>query len=273
LAGWQLARLVASVGAFRLLPRGAAPPYAVRAAVAPFVPRGGALSVGTSNHPERFVALVLTCDGECATVVKVALGREGREALAREAEALESLAASLPAPLHAPEVLGRDEGVLALQAVPWHPRRRPWILPEEVAAALGAFFSRGSSRGERGLGHGDVAPWNLLEGDGSWTLIDWEMAADDHLPFFDPFHYIVQSHALIRRPRVDALVAALAGRGALGAALQAYARAAGLSLADAPQWFLRYLDESAKALDARQAEGRAASRIRRDLATIVGGPG
>ncbi len=264
LLGWQIARLLASAGGFRLLPRGPAPPRAVRAAVAAFVPPGGAVAVAASNHPGRFLALVIARNGECRSVVKVAFDEEGKGALAREANALEVLAPRLPAPLRGPEMLAREDGVLALRAVPWRPRLRPWMLPERVAGALGTFFRQGAE-GVGGLGHGDFAPWNLLETDGSWTLVDWEMAAEDAPPFFDPFHYVMQSHALIGRPRADGVLRALEGKGALGAALQEYAGAAGLPFSEASSCFVRYLEESAKSLDLTRPDGRAGLRARRQL--------
>jgi hypothetical protein len=264
LLGWHTARLLATAGGFRLLPRHAAPPRAVRAAVAAFVPPGGAIAVAASNHPGRFLALVIAPGGECRTFVKVALDEEGRHALAREANALEVLAPRLPTPMFGPEVLGRDEGVLATRAAPWRPRVRPWILPVPVARALGSFFRSGSRSGG-GLGHGDFAPWNLLETDGSWTLVDWEMAGEDASPFVDPFHYVVQSHALIGRPRADDILRALEGGGALGAALREYAGAAGLPFGDASSGFARYLEESVGSLDLTRPDGRAGLRARQRL--------
>lgn len=265
LLGWQAARLLAAAGGFRLLPRGAAPPYAVRAAVAAFVPPGGVVAVAASNHPARFLALVIARDGECRAVVKVALDEVGKQALTREANALEVLAPRLPAPLFGPAVLGHEEGILALRSAPWRPRLRPWLLPVPVAEALGAFFRLGSQDGG-GLGHGDFAPWNLLERDGSWTLVDWEAAREGARPFVDPLHYIVQSHALIGRPRAEAVIGALDGRGPLGAALHAYAGAAGLPLSEASPAFVRYLEESAAGLDLTRPDGRAGWRARRRLA-------
>ena len=40
--------------------------------------------------------------------------------------------------------------------------------------------------------HGDFAPWNLREHDGTTTAFDWEYAEVDGLPLFDQTHYALQ---------------------------------------------------------------------------------
>ena len=59
--GWEGARLVAALGGFRLLPRGEAPPRAVRAALAPYLPPRATLAVARVIHQDRgrYVALVV----------------------------------------------------------------------------------------------------------------------------------------------------------------------------------------------------------------------
>jgi thiamine kinase-like enzyme len=43
-----------------------------------------------------------------------------------------------------------------------------------------------------GLGHKDFTPWNTLNDKGSLFVIDWEMAQDNVIPFYDIFHFYVQ---------------------------------------------------------------------------------
>ena len=64
--------------------------------------------------------------------------------------------------------------LLLLEAVEWSPRLRPWVLPSEVAFALGRAFAASADGGDRGMAHGDFAPWNLLRTSDGWVLVDWE---------------------------------------------------------------------------------------------------
>jgi thiamine kinase-like enzyme len=43
-----------------------------------------------------------------------------------------------------------------------------------------------------GLGHKDFTPWNTLNDKGNLFVIDWEMAQDNVIPFYDIFHFYVQ---------------------------------------------------------------------------------
>jgi thymidylate kinase len=244
--GWELARALSSLGAFRVLPRGATPPRAVRELVDPYVPAGGSLAVARTNHAGRFVALILGADGSPVAVAKIATDDEGRSALAREASNLEQLGGLLPRPLSAPRILGRAEGALVVEAVRWQARWRPWRMPEDVALALGAFFRKRSAAdadGTRsGLSHGDVAPWNLLKTSDRWVLVDWEDAGVSRPPFHDLMHFLAQSSTLLGSPSPRELVDGIArNRGWIGRAVAAYARGAQLSAADAWSYLLAYL--------------------------------
>jgi aminoglycoside phosphotransferase (APT) family kinase protein len=58
-----------------------------------------------------------------------------------------------------------------------------------------------------GVAHGDFAPWNLLEtASGCWGVIDWENCRQSADPYFDLFHYLVQSSSELRRPRKQAIL-------------------------------------------------------------------
>ena len=266
-AGWTLARGLARLGAVRLLPAGEEPPEAVTAALEPHVDAGATIAVARTNHPGRHVALVADASGDPRLAAKIATDEQGRAALAREAEAITDLGKLLSAPLSTPRVVHHGDGVLLLEAVRWRTRPRPWRLPEDVAYAIGLFFrarSRGdSSRG--GLAHGDFAPWNLLRTEGGWTVIDWEEARDGAPPFWDVFHYLVQGHALLRRPRQEALVAGFEGRGWVGAALQSYAEGAVVPARDAAMFFPAYLEDSRRMLNSAQRDGRAGLNARTAL--------
>lgn len=271
LAGWKAARCFAALGGFRLLPRASAPPKAVRQALAPFVPPDGTFAVARANHPGRYVAFVFAEKRGVGLVAKVATDEEDRRALAREANAIARLGSLLPPPVDAPRVVADGEGILVLEAVDWAPRLRPWRLPEEVARALGTFSRKG--RDAESLAHGDCAPWNLLQTEEGWTLVDWEHAYEDAPPFFDLFHYLVQAHALLGRPSREALLRGLRGHGWVGAALHAFSESAGLDPAGARNGLSMYLETTAANLDESNHDGRVGLQARRVLASYLGGGG
>jgi hypothetical protein len=267
--GWEAARTVSFLGGFRVMPRGGAPHQVIRGAADPYIPTGGALSVATTNHAGRSVALILAADGSPIAVAKIATSPEGRDALAREARNLERLGGLLCPPLSAPRILGQGEGVLVVEAVKWQARWRPWRMPDDVAFALGAFFRAGAGvvadRHRFGLSHGDVAPWNLLKTTDGWVLIDWEDAQERQTPFYDLIHFLVQSHAHLGRPPRSALLRGFLGKSWIGAAVAAYARGAQIPADEARPHLLTYLQESIERIDARAPDGRAGILARRRL--------
>lgn len=268
--GWEAARLLASLGAFRLFPRSQAPPEDLERIVGAHLPPESMLAVASSNLPGRYTALVLGRErGELRAVAKVATDEAGRRALEHEARALRSVAASLTRPLAAPQLLAQGEGFVLLDAVRWEPTARPWRLPEEVAGALGRFYRCGSPDGAVGLAHGDVAPWNLLRCGSGWVLVDWEEARSDAPPFFDLFHFLVMSHALLGRPSRAVLLHGLHGQGWVGRVIRSYAAGAGLPAADAHRSFVTFLEASGRTLDAATRDGRAELTARRALLTAM----
>lgn len=257
--GWRAARLAAAVGGFRLLPGRPAPEIA--SVIAPVLPPGTVTAVAASGRPDRANVLALDPTGRAIAVAKVARDEAGRRRLAHEAEAGERLRGALPAPLSGPALLHRGDGFLLFAAVDWVSRPRVWSLPDDVAWAMGRFHLAGRKAGSTaGFTHGDFAPWNLLRTADGWSLVDWADARDDGPAFYDPLHYLVQSHALLGRPSRKEILAGLRGEGAVGSMLRAYAQGAELDLADAPRRMHEYLDASERTLvpGADQARGRRA---------------
>jgi phosphotransferase family enzyme len=272
-AAWLAARAAARLGVFRFAPRGPAPPTALEELLAPHVPAGGAVAVMRSNHPDRYLALVLDPRHRPQRVAKLALSGAGERALAREAEAMDRYAGRLGAPLSAPRLLAAGPGLLVTAAVTWRLRRRPWYLAPEVAAAIGRFHLAGAGP-HGGLAHGDFAPWNLLhdrDGHGQ-VLVDWEEAGPAAPPYTDVFHFLVQSHVLLGRPAAGELLAGvLGGHGWVGAAVHAYRHGADLD-GDPAGGFERYLRASAAELDPGDGpQGAALVARRRLLARMRGG--
>jgi hypothetical protein len=233
----------------------------VRQAVAAHVPRRGSLAVAEGRHAGCYDVLILDRDGACRAVAKVVTGVEHEARLAREAAALESIARLLPPPLSAPRLLAHEPRTLVLEALPWTPRRRPWLLPEEVAFALGLFFRAGDDGEGSGAAHGNCTPWNLLQSPPVWALVDWEQASASGAPFQDLCHFVVQAHARLHRPSEQAVVDGFVRRtGAVGRAVAAYAEGADRPPDDAATFLRAYL----------QASERVELAVRRRLLDLLG---
>jgi aminoglycoside phosphotransferase (APT) family kinase protein len=142
-----------------------------------------------------------------------------------------------------------------MEAVPWEARARPWLLPLDVAEALGAL-----ARGTPTLSHGDVAPWNLLRTRAGWRLVDWEHAGEG-IPFQDLFHFLFRAHVHLGRPRYRSLLAGLDGRGAVGRAIHAYARGAGHPPSEVPSYLAAYLEAQLSTLGTARPEDRLAIQV------------
>jgi hypothetical protein len=266
--GWEAARALARVGGFRLLRRGEAPPREVRVRLAPHLPPRTTYAVMRANHAGRYVALLVDEDGRARAVAKVATTPEGEEALRREARAIAAWSGLLRPPVRAPRVLTVGDGVLLLEAVVFRPRLRPWLLRVAVARAVGALE-------REGICHGDFAPWNLLEEDGGFVLVDWESAGPVPAPAWDLCHWLVQAHALLGRPHRDELFAALEGRGPLGEAVHGYLEEAGVPLDDLPRLFREHVERTRGGLDLRTEDGArglaAREALLRELSRLGGG--
>jgi hypothetical protein len=251
LAVRQAAWLFTGAGVGRLLPRCEEPPPELADAIetrvgdaleeAGLEPPGELVfAAARCNQPGKFRAVCFDRGGRPAALAKIAVGDEARASLGREAANLARLRRHLPAPLAAPTILARGDGVLLFAVEHWRPRRRPLRMPNEVARGLGELFARGDS--SLGPAHGDAVPWNLLRTRNGWLLVDWENATDAALPFHDVFHYLVQSFATLGYPRGEEILDGLAGKGWIGAVVQAYAEGAGVPAASAAPLLARYLE-------------------------------
>jgi hypothetical protein len=268
-AAWRVARAFAQLGGFRLLPSIPPPPDVVLDSVSSHVPYGGSVAVAKANHPGRYLVLVLDRPGYAVAVAKVATDGLGQERLRHESSSIDNLGSTLVSPLLAPHILAREPSMILLQVVPWRPRLRPWLLPEDVAFALGAMF-RNMTRGPASAGpaHGDCAPWNLLRIPDGWVLVDWESARTDAPLFFDVFHYMFRAHLHLGKPSLRACRDGLQGKGWVGAALRAYAQGAGVRPSDALGFVSACLNQDLEGLD-ETPRGRAASVVRQRFVTAM----
>lgn len=262
--------MLAAVGAARALPAGAPPPARLTELVTPHLLPGGTFAVARSTHQGRYAVLLLDGIGQPDAIAKLALDEVGVKALEAESESLARLRGWLPPGLGAPDVRAQEHGVLVFELVPWRPQARPWRLPPQVALDIGRFYRAGVRPDGRGPSHGDCAPWNLLHGAGRWFLIDWADARPDAPPFTDVLHYLVQSHALLGRPGLRALLRAFDGdTGWAGRALQAYAEGAGLAVGDAAPALRGYLLASLASPGSGDPGGSRGWRARRRLLAAV----
>ncbi|MDQ4058418.1 MAG: aminoglycoside phosphotransferase family protein [Actinomycetota bacterium] len=269
--GWHAARALAASGGFRSLPPGRPPPAQIRALSEETSPGWQILAVARTNHPQRYVALLESPAGD-QRFLKVDQNEVGRGFLEREAEALKHMGPLLGSPLHAPTVHGHGPGYVLLEGIAWRPRVRAWQLPEEVARSLGKWFASGDASQDRGLVHGDFAPWNLYRTDRGWTILDWEDARDHGAPFHDVFNYVVMSHSLLGRPRQRGVLQGLRGAGWVGAAMRGFAAGAGLDTNGLMDRFCDYLETSKEKLDLSRRDGRIGLRARERLLLSVAAP-
>jgi hypothetical protein len=101
-------------------------------------------------------------------------------------------------------------------------------------------------------------------------LLDWEEYQESAPAFFDIWHYLIQSHALLERPSRAAILRGLDGKGAVGQALRNYSAAAGLDPRLARESLLEYLELSSATLDLDRADGRSGLAARTALLKSLG---
>jgi hypothetical protein len=263
LVGWSALRVAARLSALRLLPATTEPHEL--AAIRGLFPTA-TVALHASNRPGRRSGLVLDRTGRSLASIKLASDPEGIAELERRRRWIVELGALLGPPVSAPRVVHTEPGLLCCEAAEWRSCLRPWELPADVAAGLGEMYRRGGGDEKRGPAHGDFAPWNLLSlSSGGWMLIDWEDATTDGSPFQDPFHWIVQSHALLGRPGIRSLLNGLDGDGWIGRALRAYAARAGLQAVSLHMEFHAFLERTSEHLDIAGKRHHREAQARRDL--------
>jgi hypothetical protein len=100
------------------------------------------------------------------------------------------------------------------------------------------------------------------------VLVDWEDARLDARPFFDLFHYLVQSHVLLGRPSTDDLLHPSAGSW-VEIAIETYAHAAGIPGSSWLPHFKEYLARSMEDLDPTDPEQAQAVVARKRLLQAI----
>jgi hypothetical protein len=274
LMGWEAARALASLGGFHLLPGRADIPSDVTGLLSANDVAYRSLALARANHPSRFLALLLDRSFECSGVAKMAFDEAGRAALAREATAITDASHFFTEAVQPSRLQKAVDGLLVLEPVQWLPRILPWRLPGQVAYAVGA-YSRSKSAGSNGeaAAHGDFAPWNLLRIKGGWVLLDWEHSSASRPPFFDLWHYLLQSHTLLGYPSTKDLIAALRGSpGWVREALVEYSRGCGRSSEQAIDYLDAYIEASSDQLAGQSKNERRGiderMRLRQEISEL-----
>jgi hypothetical protein len=104
-----------------------------------------------------------------------------------------------------------------------------------------------------------------------WCLVDSADARADAPAFEDVLHHLIQSHALLGRPRSDDLLRGLRGEGPVGRVFASYAEGAGTTTDGLEERFLDHLRRTTPGLDLSRADGRAGWRARTALeARLIG---
>jgi len=270
LVGWTAARAFARVGGFRLLRRSEGPPSEVMSALAPIDPSGDlSVALVKTQVTGGWTAMLVDRDGRARLIGSVATSDEARQRLEKK-HAATCLVHSMPPPLSTPWIVVHNPSVLLFEPVAWRLRWRPWRISPEVAASMGAYHAAISGNSHRSPSHNDFAPWNVLRSRDGWIVLDWEDPDwRVEAPFQELFHYLVQSHALLGRPTLRALLAGLEGRGWVGAAIEAYRREARRPVEDVRTNFVSYLRSSIPRVDRSVPEGAKEVRVRVRLLRLL----
>ena len=173
-----------------------------------------------------------------------------------------------------PAVRSAEPRLLVLDHLAWRVRTDPSVLEPTLADAVGRFFRSGKvagAEGPEGPTHGDLAPWNVLDVDGGWALVDWEQGHRSGRAFFDVLHYIVQAYSLLGSPLVEDVIAGVRGSGRIGEALATYAHAAEVSVSGAEEALMAYLPVSRPEPTSSDPAARRAIARRDALLRRLGG--
>lgn len=262
------ARLVAQSGVLRLMPS-AQIPEEVLGPIRQWLPPGGTLAAKRLTRDRWFIQTI-TRAAKPGVALKVGVSPSARELLVKEGGTIAAVGSIVAPPLAVPTVRRSGNGLLVMERIDWKPRRNPRVLPPEIAQSLGTMFRAGArldGARTRGRIHGDFAPWNLLWDGRKWFLIDWEESEPDGPPFYDIFHFFVQSHIILGSPSEEVILAGVRGHGPVGDALAAFSQGADIDLDPMGHSFLEYLDLSEDFLDPAGEGFEAAVSKRRDLGT------
>lgn len=169
------------------------------------------IAVMRSSAPRRVVVGIGTADDGLHTVLKV--GARTDAGLRREADMLNRLASSA---LHmfVPQLLecalDPDHVLLATAAVAYRDGATSYWDVAHLCAKMNM----------AGVCHGDLTPWNVLEGEQRPLIVDWESGAalrDDDETFEDFARYVVRDYLFLNATTAEACHHLLVGSEGPGA--------------------------------------------------------
>ena len=187
-------------------------------------PAGWGVFAGNPNAPgRRFLHLVFNAKGVPLYLIKAGFDPEARAKIEAERRFLVSPGARRAgvfplwgaiheeacAAIVLPHFPGRSPGDSPL-AQPLCDLMQRWQCPErtmlhdipawQALVAAGAAPIIANREVGQVLGHGDLAPWNVLvDASGSWHVIDWERGSESFVPGWDWMHYLVQPSILVKQ--------------------------------------------------------------------------
>ncbi|WNZ11722.1 phosphotransferase [Streptomyces sp. 11x1] len=156
-----------------------------------------------SSTPGRCVA-ALSASGRPRYVLKVGNGDDRR--LQNEGEVLTEIP-SMGLPFKVPELLFADfvGDHFVVMSRAWSNCRQAGLLSRDELLGITAALGRPDS-GTCSLGHGDLAPWNILRTPQGLGIVDWECASLTQRPLRDVIHYLVQAGGHLRWIKARAVV-------------------------------------------------------------------
>ena len=98
--------------------------------------------------------------------------------------------------------------------------------------------------------------------------MDWESFHTGAPPYFDLFHYLVQSNSELRRPRRQTILNGLRGKGWVGALVAAYAAGSEIDARDSSHFLGEYLRISTATLDV--SAPKRSLRVRSTMSSKLG---
>lgn len=181
-------RRIAGRALVPVAPRVAAPESVVAALQKFNAPVSGIAVHSSAGRPSRHVVGLAQGDA-LAAVAKC--GDAADSGLRREREFLkllqhEARGFRVPTVRWSGDVMGQP--LVLMDAVPPGVRKPTVVDAVEIATALHAAE----------IVHGDLAPWNVIVGEGGYVLLDWEEARTGLEPLHDLVHFVLKAGALHR---------------------------------------------------------------------------
>jgi hypothetical protein len=183
----------------------------------------GVFTGNPSAPGRRFLYLVFNAQGAPLYLIKAGFDAEARAKIEAERRFLISSGARRAgvftlwgalreetcAAIVLPYFRGKSPGASPL-AQPLCDLMQRWQCPErtmlhdipawQALVAAGAAPRIADREVSQVLGHGDLAPWNVIvDASGLWQVIDWERGSESFVPGWDWMHYVVQPSILVKQ--------------------------------------------------------------------------